>query len=110
MARFRNSIHILLAVSLALLSGCRSEDSIKPTSKSVAQQGQASQAAAQQGTAKPQQGQSMPGGKPAAADSAKRPDTSARPAQTDRPGSGSGSGSGASPSHGSNRSSDDIDV
>jgi len=74
------------------------------------QQGQASQAAAQQGTAKPQQGQSMPGGKPAAADSAKRPDTAARPAQTDRPGSGSSSGSGASPSHGSNRSNEDIDV
>jgi hypothetical protein len=74
------------------------------------QQGQGSHAGAQQGTAKPQQGQAMPGGKPAAADTAKRQDTSVRPAQTDRPGSGSGSGSGASPSQGSNRSSDDIDV
>jgi hypothetical protein len=86
------------------------QDNNKPstTPAQKTQQGQAPQAGAQQGTAKPQQGQSMPGGKPAAADTAKRQDSSARPAQTDRP--GSGSGSGASPSHGSNRSNEDIDV
>jgi hypothetical protein len=88
------------------------KDSNKPSTMPAQkpQQGQAPHAGAQQNPAKPQQGQTMPGGKPAAADSVKRPDSSARPAQTDRPGSGSNSGSGASPSTGSNRSNDDVDA